>query len=199
MPPRKETAKKLHSEDFGGESESSNARGKRKGMGKEKVTHQQGEETTGIQFLSLAASSKPRPQKPGSRHRERLDHYLNQYRDEMARQDEDGEGDGQDEQQQEEKEKEGKEGEKGAGYPSVSEKAEPLSRKRSFGEAEFHPSDESESGTLKVRRSKRNVLETGNRPNTRAASRRRGESDHQVGSRTGSNQGPPTGFTPVNR
>ena len=193
MPPRKETAKKLHSEDFGEEAESSNARSKRKGKGKEKVAHQQEEELPGIQFLSLAASAKPRPQKPGSRHSKRVDHYLNQYRDEIARQDEDEEGEGEEEQQEEEKGKE-----EGAGHPGVSEN-EPLSRKRSFGKAEFHPSDESESGTPRVRRSKRNVPDTGDRPNTRAANRRLGEADHQVGSRTGSNQGPPTGYRPTGR
>ena len=183
MPPLKETAKKLHPDDFGEESETSNDRRKRKGKGKEKVAHQQEEENTGIQSLTLGASAKPTPQKPGSRHSKRVDFYLNQYRDEMAGQDKDEE-EGKEEEEHEEVEGEEKEeGEEGAGYPGVSERAEPLSRKRSFGEADFHPSDESESGTLKVRRSRRNVPDTVGGPNTRAASRTLGESDEQIGSR----------------
>ena len=198
MPPLKETAKKLHSNDFGEESETSNARRKGKGKGKEKVAHQQVEETTGIQSLSLGASAKPRPQKPGSRHSKRVDFYLNQYRDEMAGQDKDEE-EKEEEEHEEEKGEEKEEGKEGAGYLGVSERAEPLSRKRSFGEADFHPSDGSESETLKVRRSRRNVPDTAGRPNTRAASRRLGESDQQIGSSTERNQGPPTGLRAINR
>ena len=180
MPPLKEIAKKLDSEEPGEESETPNARSKRKGKGKEKVAHQQEEDINGIQFLSLGASAKPRPQKPGSRHSKRVDFYLNQYIDEMIGQgkDEEEEGEGKEEEQEEEQEdekgEEEEEGEEGAGYPGVSEIAEPLSRKRSFGEAGFHPSDESESGTLRLRRSRRNVPDKGGLANTGAATRRLG-------------------------
>ena len=175
MPPLKEVAKKLDSEDFGEESESPNARSKRKGKGKEKVAHQQEEDISGIQFLSLGASAKPRPQKPGSRHSKRVDFYLNQYIDELIGQDKDEEEKEREEEEQEEKKgEEEEEGEEGAGYPGVSEIAEPLSRKRSFGEAGLHPSDESESGTLRLRRSRRNVPNTGGRANTGGPSRRLG-------------------------
>ena len=168
IPPLKETAKKVNHEDFEEESETRSARRKEKGKGRETVAHQQEEETTGIQFLSLGASIKPRPEKPGSKHGKRLDFYLNKYRDEMAGQDEDEEGEGEEEEREEEGEEEG------VGYPGVSERAEPLSRKRSFGEADLHPSDESESGTLRVRRSRRSKPDTGGRLNTPGASRRLG-------------------------
>ena len=169
MPPLKETAKKAYCESCEEESDTPSARRKEKGKGKEKVAHQQ-EETTGIQFLSLGASIKPRPEKPGSKHGKRLDFYLNKYRDEMAGQDEDEEGEGEEEEREEE---EGEE-EEGVGYPGVSERAEPLSRKRSFGEADLHPSDESETRTLGVRRSRRIKPDTGGRLNTPAPSRRLG-------------------------
>ena len=178
VPHQQEQINGIQSEDFGGESKTSNTRSKGKGKGKEKVPHQQEEELNGIQFLSLGASANPRPQKPGTRHSKRVDYYLDQYRDEMSGQDKDEEEKGR---KEEKREGEG-EAQQGAGYPGVSERAEPLSRKRSFRKAEFHPSDESESGTSKVRRSMRNVPDTVGRPNTRAAGR------------TERNQSPPTGF-----
>ena len=153
MSPLKETAKELRLDGFERDFDTASAKGKGKGKGKGKA-HQEEELITGIQFLSLEASAQPRPQKPGSRHSKRVDYYLNQYHDEMAGQniDEGDEGE-QEEQEEQEEEKE----EEMAGYPGVSERAEPLSRKRSFREAGFHPSDESESETLRVKRSRRNV------------------------------------------
>ena len=152
-----------------------------------------------MQFLSLGASAKPRPQKPDSRHSKQVDFFLDQYRDEMAGQDQDEEEEGeQEEQEKDKREEEEEEGEEWAGYPGESERAEPLSRKRSFGEAGFQPSDESESGNLRVRRSKRSVPDTG-RPNTRAASGRQRKFDHQVGISTERNQNPPIGFAAINR
>ena len=170
MPPLGEIAKKLHPEYFGGEPEPSKAdgrgEGKGKGKGKEKETHQEEEEINDMQHLSLGSTAKSRPQKP-TRHSKRVDYYLNQYHDEMAGQDK-----AEEEEEDEEEEEEGEEetSEKGAeqeeereewaGYTGMTERTEPLSRKRTFGEVDVRTSDESESESLRIRGSRRNRRRT---------------------------------------
>ena len=143
-----------------------------------------------MQSLSLDTIVEPRPQRP-TEHSRRVDYLLNRYRDDVAGQTTEEEEEGEQEKQEEGKGEEEEEKVEVAGDSGLCERAEPSSRKRSFGEAGFHPSDESESGTLRVRRSRRNVPSIDSPPNIRAASRRLRESDRSLG--------PPTGFTAINR
>ena len=214
MPPLKEVANKLQPESFVKESETSKAKGKRAKVQEEETTQSSGQ----------GASAKPRRQNADARHAQIVESLIQQYHDETAGQVEEeetgvGEGEGEGEEEgeeegeredegEEEREEEGEEEGEEAAYSSLNKKAEPLSRKRSFGEAEFTPSDDFVSRPLRTRiRTRGHVSSTGGQPRTQATSSRLGKSpdgeyDPEISPRSvaaESSHGQSSGFRAINR
>lgn len=144
IPPLKELAKKLEPRMHGVESEAS--------KGKEKRIHEQ--EGAATKFSGQGAGTKPRPQKTRVRHAERVESIVQQYHDEMGEQYDD----------------EDEEEEDTTDYPGTSERNEHLPRKRTFQEAEFSHSDDSESGALNAERNRRNAPYISGQPGAKGAS-----------------------------
>lgn len=191
MPSLKEVTKKLHSESFGAESDSSKAKGKRPEVREEETPQSskakgkrpKAREAEVPPYSGLGVRVKPKPREDSLRHPQLVDYYILQHHESKAKQNEEDEASV----------------DEASVHFATKERTEPLLRKRKSREAEVSHCNDSESRVSTAGNGRQDVSYAGNEARAKAKSSGSKESpakvsDPSMGSSNGGSEDPSMGL-----